>query len=99
MRRFVLTGLLFACISLAPAQDEGLPPGVKNTQDPRDVPPTPREAVRRFKAPDGFNVTLFAAEPQACQPIALAFDDRGRRWVAAGFSYPAPRSKPAPRYP
>src|SRR5262249_46433602 len=97
MRRFVLTGLLFACISLAPAKDEGLPPGVKNTQDPRDVPPTPREAVRRFKAPDGFNVTLFAGEPQVCQPIALAFDDRGRLWVAECFSYPEWSSKPEGR--
>ena len=88
MRRFVLFASLFACFSLTLAKDEGLPPGIKNTQDPRDVPPTPQEAVRRFKAPEGFRVSLFVGEPQVCQPIALAFDDRGRLWVAECFSYP-----------
>src|SRR4051794_2639321 len=90
MRRLVLFVLAAAC-SVTPGltKDEtGLPPGVKNTQDPRGVPPTPEEAVRRFKAPEGFNVTLFAGEPDVCQPIALAFDDRGRLWVAECYSYP-----------
>jgi putative membrane-bound dehydrogenase-like protein len=88
MRRVVLFVLLLTCLPLAPAKDEGLPPGVRNTQDPKDVPTTPQQAVRSFKAPPGFNVTLFAGEPKVCQPIALAFDDRGRLWVAECFSYP-----------
>jgi putative membrane-bound dehydrogenase-like protein len=38
--------------------------------------------------PDGFHVTLAAAEPDVRQPIALAFDDRGRIWIAECHSYP-----------
>ena len=46
MRRLVVIVLSIACsVALA----GGLPPGVRDTQNPRDVPPTPAEAVRRFK--------------------------------------------------
>src|SRR5260370_24828131 len=88
MRCFVLFASLIGYFAMASAKDEGLPPGIRDTQDPKDVPTTPQEAVRSFKAPPGFNVTLFAGEPKVCQPIALAFDDRGRLWVAECFSYP-----------
>jgi len=36
---------------------------------------------------NGFQVTLFAGEPEVVQPIALAFDDRGRLWVAECHTY------------
>lgn len=87
MRRFLPFFLLAS--SLVLAGDVGLPPGVKDTQPPGDVPPTPDEAVRRFKMPPGFTVNLFAGEPHVCQPISMAWDDRGRLWVAECFSYPA----------
>lgn len=38
--------------------------------------------------PEGFQVTLFAGEPDVVQPIAFTFDDRGRMWVAECLSYP-----------
>ena len=38
--------------------------------------------------PEGFKVTLFAAEPNVRQPIAQTIDHRGRLWVAENFSYP-----------
>jgi putative membrane-bound dehydrogenase-like protein len=38
--------------------------------------------------PAGFNVTLFAGEPDVVQPIAFTTDDRGRLWVVEGLSYP-----------
>src|SRR5215510_9677794 len=93
MRLIVLSVAVFTgLVAFAPPADD-LPPGVKNTQDPRDVPPSPDEGVRRFTAPDGFNVTLFAGEPAVRQPIALAFDDRGRLWVAECYSYPQWKSE------
>jgi putative membrane-bound dehydrogenase-like protein len=79
--------VFFLLFALVVAQ-QGLPPGIKNTQDPKDIPPTPEEAVRLFHPAKGFNVTLFAGEPHVCQPIAMDFDDRGRLWVAECFSYP-----------
>ncbi len=47
------------------------------------VVPAP-EALGRIKAPDGFKVSVFAAEPDIVQPIASCIDDRGRL-----FRFPA----------
>jgi putative membrane-bound dehydrogenase-like protein len=46
------------------------------------------EAARAMTVPDGFTVTLAAAEPDVVRPIAFAIDDRGRLWVAEAHSYP-----------
>lgn len=54
---------------------------------PEGAPLLPHEATARFRVPDGFKVTLAAAEPAVRQPIALAYDDRGRLWVAESYSY------------
>lgn len=54
---------------------------------PSGQPLPPREAAARLHAPPGFKVTLAAAEPDVRQPIAIAFDDRGRLWVAESYSY------------
>jgi putative membrane-bound dehydrogenase-like protein len=48
----------------------------------------PEQAAATMKLPPGFRATLFAGEPDVVQPIAFAFDDRGRLWVAEGMSYP-----------
>jgi putative membrane-bound dehydrogenase-like protein len=48
------------------------------------------EAAREMKLPDGFRVTVAAAEPDVKQPIAMAYDDRGRLWVAEAYEYPVP---------
>ena len=49
----------------------------------------PEEAARAMTVPPGFQVTLFAGEPDVVQPIAMAIDDRGRLWVAEAYSYPS----------
>lgn len=36
----------------------------------------------------GFKVDLVASEPDVRQPIAFAWDERGRLWVAEAYSYP-----------
>src|SRR5438128_3011406 len=46
------------------------------------------EAPKHMTLPDGFQVTLFAGEPDVVQPIAFTFDDRGRLWVVECMSYP-----------
>ncbi|HRE84114.1 MAG TPA: hypothetical protein PLN52_23925 [Opitutaceae bacterium] len=50
-------------------------------------PLAPPEALARLRVPEGFRVTLAAAEPDVRQPIALAYDGRGRVWVAESYSY------------
>ncbi len=45
------------------------------------------ESVRSLKLPAGFEATLFAAEPDVQNPIAMAFDPRGRLWIAENYTY------------
>ena len=43
--------------------------------------------VKLIELPPGFNVTLFAGEPDVQQPICMDFDDKGRLWVAECYTY------------
>lgn len=47
----------------------------------------PKEAVAKMAIPEGFEVSVFASEPDIAEPIAFCFDDRGRLWVAENFNY------------
>ncbi len=61
--------------------------------DPGNPQPTPaKEALKMLKLPKGFKATLFAAEPDVQNPIGLAWDARGRMWVAENYTY-AERAK------
>lgn len=40
--------------------------------------------------PEGFEVKLFASEPDIRQPVSMTFDDRGRMWVVQYLQYPKP---------
>ncbi len=62
-------------------------PPIRNTQPDGAEPNSPLEAAAAFTAPEGFEVTLFAGEPDVAQPIAMTFDDRGRLWVAECYTY------------
>ena len=48
---------------------------------------TPEQAVKKMAIPDGFDVSIYAAEPDIAEPIGFCFDDRGRMWVAENFNY------------
>ena len=73
MRYYMMLGVVLVLpATTVRAQDRGLPPGVKDTQNLKDIPPTPQDAVKRLKLPDGFRATVFAGEPdvaQAAQPF------------------------------
>jgi putative membrane-bound dehydrogenase-like protein len=45
------------------------------------------EAAKAFRVPPGFRVTVFAAEPEVRNPIAMAWDAKGRLWVAENYTY------------
>ena len=51
-------------------------------------PLNPEDAARTMVVPEGFNVTLFAGEPDVMQPIGFCIDDRGRLWVVEAYNYP-----------
>ena len=60
-----------------------------------DQPLSPREAAASMRVPAGFQVTLFAGEPDVVQPIDFSIDSRGRLWVCEARSYPKHTEKPA----
>ncbi len=87
-RSLVLSLFAFAAAACAQAQESGEAfPEVYNTQDAKDQLGSAVEALGKWKLPEGFHATLFAAEPQVRQPIAIATDERGRLWVAENYTY------------
>ena len=60
----------------------------ENAQSIIKKPFAPLEAARTMQVPEGYNVTLFAGEPDVRQPIGFCIDDRGRLWVAEANNYP-----------
>ncbi|MGV3557225.1 PVC-type heme-binding CxxCH protein [Larkinella arboricola] len=51
---------------------------------------TPEEERLGFHLPEGFEITLFASEPDISKPMNMEFDDRGRLWVTQSSEYPLP---------
>jgi putative membrane-bound dehydrogenase-like protein len=47
----------------------------------------PADALTKLHLPEGFKATLFAAEPDVRQPIAMCWDERGRLWIAENYTY------------
>jgi putative membrane-bound dehydrogenase-like protein len=61
---------------------------------------TPEQAQKKFTVPPGFEVRLFAAEPEVVNPVAMTWDERGRLWVVELYEYPLgakPGEKPRDR--
>jgi putative membrane-bound dehydrogenase-like protein len=55
---------------------------------PETIPKqTPAQVLESVKLPEGFRMQVAAAEPDVQQPIALAWDMRGRLWVAENYTY------------
>lgn len=50
-----------------------------------------QDTLAKMSVAPGFAVDLIAAEPDVHQPMAFAFDARGRLWVVEGHSYPTKR--------
>jgi putative membrane-bound dehydrogenase-like protein len=48
---------------------------------------SPDAAARTLQLPEGFKATVFAGEPDVQNPIAMAWDTRGRLWIAENYTY------------
>ena len=55
---------------------------------PYQLPLPAAESMKHTRVPVGYRLELFAAEPQIVNPIAIAWDERGRLWVAESVDYP-----------
>jgi putative heme-binding domain-containing protein len=53
---------------------------------------TPEGEQAGFVLPEGFEIQLYASEPDIGKPINIAFDAKGRMWVTQSFEYPFPAS-------
>ncbi len=51
-------------------------------------PLSPVESMKHLVVPNGFSVSLFASEPDIAKPIWMAWDERGRLWIAETVDYP-----------
>ena len=49
--------------------------------------------MKKFQLPPGFRIELVAAEPEVVSPVALAFDERGRMFVAEMPEYPISKER------
>ena len=83
----VLTAAVLLLLGLQEGKKAVYPETVRNTQKPGENPPPASKALEGMTVPDGFRVSLFAHEPDVAQPISMAFDGRGRLWVAEGYTY------------
>jgi len=78
----VLGGVAALSLSLAAdAKQEQL------TNSDFGPPIDPELAIKQFKAPEGFKIDLFAAEPQLANPVSFCLDEQGRVFVAETFRY------------
>jgi putative membrane-bound dehydrogenase-like protein len=84
---------LAATISVGLAQDGKIKIPRQQSQPP-GPPLAPEVALKKMQVPEGFRVELVAAEPDVTNPVAMAFDERGRLWVTESFEYP--RHEPGP---
>src|SRR5213082_2144531 len=75
--------LLFISFSLRASEF----PVPYNSEPDQSGPMPAAEAVAKIRLPPGFKASVFAAEPDVQNPIALAWDARGRLWVAENYTY------------
>ena len=52
------------------------------------LPLSPEESAKLIQVPAGFELELFASEPDIINPIAMNWDEKGRLWVIETVDYP-----------
>jgi putative membrane-bound dehydrogenase-like protein len=83
-RRFLVPATSLALTLTVCAADF---PAPYNSETTPGSPMPAEEAAARWKVPAGFKVSVFAAEPEVQNPIACAWDPKGRLWIAENYTY------------
>lgn len=60
-------------------------PAIYDTE--KGAPMPAEEAAATMELPPGFKCLVFAAEPDVRNPIGIAWDEKGRLWVAENYTY------------
>ena len=97
MQRFVQKPLLLLALASLPfcnlvVADDGFIP--RRQSAPPGPALSPEQAIAKMTLPSGFHVELVASEPSILNPVAMAFDDRGRIYVTESFEYPRREAGP-----
>ncbi len=79
----MLRAILLSCLVLPALAEEF--PAIYDTE--KGAPMSAEEAAATMELPPGFKCLVFAAEPDVRQPIAMAWDAKGRLWVAENYTY------------
>ncbi|MCY2966681.1 MAG: sorbosone dehydrogenase, partial [Planctomycetota bacterium] len=78
--RFLLFWLVAFCLCVSPALAQ---------RELKDIPdPDPEIERKSFQVAEGFEVSLYAADPLFAKPIQMNFDPQGRLWIASSEIYP-----------
>lgn len=83
MHRLIGLVTLIPCLGLQNQGAAGEKPFLANPG-----PLFPRDEQATLRVPKGFRVELAACEPQVVDPVAMAFDEHGRLFVAEMRGYP-----------
>lgn len=78
-----MTRYLFALLSTAAVAADFPTPYNSEKGEPMSA----QETAATMELPPGFKCEVFAAEPDVQQPIAMAWDPKGRLWVAENYTY------------
>lgn len=84
--RAKLTALDLPELEFAKAQLPGY--RERRTIEKYQLPLPPAESLKLAQVPPGFELSLFASEPDIVNPISLKFDERGRAFVLETIDYP-----------
>jgi putative membrane-bound dehydrogenase-like protein len=75
-----------------PAKIAFYPPSSRRGNDgvwnQMQLPLDAEESMKHMVVPYGFEVKLFAAEPDIRPPLTMAWDERGRLWLCESVDYP-----------
>src|SRR6478735_1547855 len=77
--RYLLPLMLLLLVLFAPLTAQ---------KDAKVPDPEPEVERKSFTVADGFEVNLFAADPELRKPIHMNFDAAGRLWLACSETYP-----------
>lgn len=87
MRPVSVITLVVTVFFAATASAQDFPLIYNSEVDKTAKPMSAAEAAAGFEVPEGFNVNVFASEPDVQNPVAMTWDTRGRIWVAENFTY------------
>ena len=79
--------VLLVALAVTASAAEPFPEPYDSEPASRGRPLPPAEAAKSFSRPPGFSVSVAAAEPDVQNPIAMAWDRRGRLWIAENYTY------------